>query len=181
MRAKKRAALPDVLDRAELSQLLDVPGREGVWERVHAGQVERDRLLLALFSYSGLRRSELLGLDLDDVDLDRCVFRVRNAKGEHERVVPVYPGLVPLVIAYVGVRPQSSDPALFLGVHGRRLTGRHPGDHVPPLCRRGRRDQAQAHHAAHAAPSLRDRAAQCGREPTPDPARPRQSVQGRQR
>lgn len=119
---KKREALPDVLDRAELSRLLDVPGREGVWQRVHAGKVERDRLLLALFSYGGLRRSELLGLDLDDVDLDRRLIRIRNAKGGHERVVPVHPGLVPLFRAYLAVRPQSNDPALFLGVHGRRLT-----------------------------------------------------------
>jgi site-specific recombinase XerD len=119
---KKREALPDVLDRAELSRLLDAPGREGIWERVHAGKVERDRLLLALFSYGGLRRSELLGVDLDDVDLDRRLIRVRNAKGGHERVVPIHPGLVPLFYSYLAVRPQSSDPALFLGVHGRRLT-----------------------------------------------------------
>jgi integrase/recombinase XerC len=78
---KKREALPDVLDRAELSRLSDVPGRDGVWTRVHAGKVERDRLLLALFAYGGLRRSELLGLDWDDVDLDRRLIRVRNAKG----------------------------------------------------------------------------------------------------
>ena len=31
---KKREALPDVLDRAELARLLEVPGREGVWQRV---------------------------------------------------------------------------------------------------------------------------------------------------
>ena len=39
---KKREALPDVLDRRELTRLLDVPGREGVWDRVHAGKAERD-------------------------------------------------------------------------------------------------------------------------------------------
>jgi site-specific recombinase XerD len=42
-----------------------VPAREGVWQRVHAGKVERDRLLLALFA-DGLRGSELLPLDWDD-------------------------------------------------------------------------------------------------------------------
>jgi site-specific recombinase XerD len=77
---KKREALPDVLDRSELARLLDVPGREGVWTRLHTGKVERDRLLLALFAYGGLRRSELLGLDCDDVNLDRRLIRVRNAK-----------------------------------------------------------------------------------------------------
>ena len=119
---KKREALPDVLDRAELSRLLDVPGREGVWTRVHAGKVERDRLLLALFAYGGLRRSELLGLDCDDVDLDRRLIRVRNAKGGRQRVVPIHPGLVPLFLDYARARPEGPDPALFLGVLGRRLS-----------------------------------------------------------
>jgi site-specific recombinase XerD len=119
---KKREALPDVLDRKELSRLLDVPGREGVWTRVHAGKIARDRLLLALFAYGGLRRSELLGLDCDDVELVRRLLRIRNAKGGHERVVPIHPCLVPLFLAYAAERPQTRDPALFLGVHGRRLT-----------------------------------------------------------
>jgi site-specific recombinase XerD len=119
---KKREVLPDVLDRTELSRLLDVPGREGVWTRLHAGKRERDRLLLALFAYGGLRRSELLGLDCEDVDLDRRLIRVRNAKGGRQRVVPIHPGLVPLFIAYATARPQSREPALFLGVHERRLT-----------------------------------------------------------
>jgi site-specific recombinase XerD len=119
---KKREALPDVLDRAELSRLLDVPGQEGVWTRTHTGKRERDRLLLALFAYSGLRRSELLGLDCDDVDLDRRLIRVRHAKGGRQRVVPIHPGLEPLFLAYAATRPPTVDPALFLGVYGRRLT-----------------------------------------------------------
>ncbi len=118
---KKREALPDVLDRRELTRLLDVPGREGVWDRVHAGKAERDRLLLALFAYSGLRRSELIGLDCEDVELERRLIRVRNAKGGRDRVVPIHPGLVPLFLAYAATRQDSDDPALFLGVLGRRL------------------------------------------------------------
>ncbi|MEA2276408.1 MAG: integrase/recombinase XerD [Solirubrobacteraceae bacterium] len=65
---KKREALPDVLDRGELARLLDAPAKAGVWRRQHAGKLERDRLALALFAYSGLRRAELLALDIDDVD-----------------------------------------------------------------------------------------------------------------
>jgi integrase/recombinase XerC len=119
---KKREALPDVLDRSELTRLLDVPGKAGVWTRLHAGKVERDRLLLALFAYGGLRRSELLGLDTDDIDLERRLIRVRKAKGGRQRVVPVHPGLVPLFAAYSAARPRSTERALFLGVHGKRLT-----------------------------------------------------------
>jgi site-specific recombinase XerD len=119
---KKREALPDVLDRSELTRLLHAPAREGAWTRMHAGKRERDQLLLALFAYGGLRRSELLALDCDDIDLERRLIRVRKAKGGRQRVVPIHPGLVPLLLAYVAARPATSDPALFLGVHGRRLT-----------------------------------------------------------
>ena len=119
---KKREALPDVLDRSELARLLDVPAHEGVWQRVHAGKLERDRLLLALFAYGGLRRSELLGLDWDDLDLDRRLVRVRRAKGGRQRVVPLHPGLVPLVVAYQATRTPGDHPALFTGVFGNRLS-----------------------------------------------------------
>jgi integrase/recombinase XerC len=119
---KKREALPDILDQRELTRLLDAPSREDVWQRRHAGKVERDRLLLALFAYGGLRRSELLGLDIDDVDLDRRLIRVRKAKGGRQRVVPIHPGLVPLFLAYARTRTAGDDPALFLGVLGRRLS-----------------------------------------------------------
>lgn len=119
---KKREALPDVLDRHELGRLLSVPDREGVWQREHRGKRERDRLLLALFAYAGLRRSELLGLDWDDVDLQRRLLRVRIAKGGRQRVVPIHPALGPLFAGYLSTRCGDPEPALFVGVHGRRLS-----------------------------------------------------------
>jgi site-specific recombinase XerD len=119
---KKREALPDVLDRRELARLLDAPARPGVWRRQHAGKPERDRLALALFAYSGLRRAELLALDWDDVDLDRRLIRVRDAKGGRQRVLPIHPALVPLFVAYLTTRTPLRDSALFVGVQGRRLT-----------------------------------------------------------
>jgi site-specific recombinase XerD len=119
---KKREALPDVLDRGELGRLLAVPDRREVWERRFAGRRERDRLLLALLAYAGLRRAELLGLDWDDVDLARRLLRVRHAKGGRQRVVPIHSALVPLFVDYLAVRMPLGDPALFVGVQGRRLS-----------------------------------------------------------
>ncbi len=121
---KKREALPDVLDARELTRLLRAVERDDVWERHFAGKRERDRdrLMLALFAYAGLRRSELLGLDWDDVDLERRLLYVRKAKGGRERVLPIHPGLVPLFLAYLQVRVQDPEPALFVGVQGRRLS-----------------------------------------------------------
>ena len=44
------------------------------------------------------RRSELVGLDWDDIDLDPPVIRVRNAKGGRQRTVPIHPALIPPVL-----------------------------------------------------------------------------------
>jgi integrase len=82
------------------------------------GKRERDRLLLALFAYAGLRRSELLGLDWDDVDLERRLLPVRKAKGGRQRVVPIHPPLAPLFLDYHATRARDPEPALFTGVQG---------------------------------------------------------------
>ncbi|MEK6326799.1 MAG: tyrosine-type recombinase/integrase [Actinomycetota bacterium] len=119
---KKREALPDVLERRELERLLAAVEREDVWERCHAGKRERDRLLLALFAYAGLRRSELLGLDWEDVDLERRLLRVRRAKGGRARVVPIHPALVPLLAEQLATNAGAAQGPLFLGVRGRRLS-----------------------------------------------------------
>jgi site-specific recombinase XerD len=58
---KKQEALPDTLTMDELECLLAQPGSDDAWERHFLGKRERDRLLLALMAYAGLRRSELLG------------------------------------------------------------------------------------------------------------------------
>jgi integrase/recombinase XerD len=87
----------------------------------------RDRAMLELLYGAGLRVSELVGLDVDDVDLDdrtvRCV-----GKGDKERVVPIGGPAAEAVRRYVRegrrelVRPARSTPALFLGTGGRRLS-----------------------------------------------------------
>ena len=76
-----------MLTMAELERLLAAPARGDLWERHFVGKPERDRLLLALFAYAGLRRSELLGLAWDGVDLSRRLLYVRRAKGGRQRVV----------------------------------------------------------------------------------------------
>jgi site-specific recombinase XerD len=119
---KKREALPDVLDRAELERLLAAVDRQDVWQRHFPGRRERDRLLLALFAYAGLRRSELLALDWDDAELQRRLLRVRHAKGGRQRVVPLHSALIPLFIDYLAFRSPLTEQALFVGVQGRRLS-----------------------------------------------------------
>src|SRR5262249_24696475 len=87
---KKSEALPDTLTMGELERLLAQPARDDLWERHFPAKRERDRLLLALMAYGGLRRAELLGLDWDDVDLSRQLLRIRKAKGGRQRTVPMH-------------------------------------------------------------------------------------------
>jgi site-specific recombinase XerD len=118
---KKHEALPDVLTMRELERLIAATGRNEIWERHFHAKPERDRLLLALMAYAGLRRSELLGLDWDDVDLSRRLLKVRKAKGGRQRTIPIHPALVPLIVDYYAVRQPLVERALFVGVQGKRL------------------------------------------------------------
>jgi integrase/recombinase XerC len=118
---KKRETLPDTLTMGELERLLAQPGRDDVWERHFPGKPERDRLLLALMAYAGLRRSELLGLEWDDVDLSRRLLRVRKAKGGRQRTIPIHPALAPLFAEYYATRVPLTEQAVFVGAQGKRL------------------------------------------------------------
>ncbi len=118
---KKSEALPDVLTMGELERLFAATGRDEIWERHFHAKPERDRLLLALMAYAGLRRAELVGLDWDDVDLSRRLLRVRKAKGGRQRTIPIHPALVPLIVDYFAVRQPLVEQALFIGVQGKRL------------------------------------------------------------
>ncbi len=118
---KKREVLPDVLTMGELERLLAATARHGIWQRHFPGKPERDRLLLAVMAYGGLRRSELLGLDWDDVDLSRRLLRIRKAKGGRQRTIPIHPALAPLFAEYYTTRVPITEQAVFVGIQGARL------------------------------------------------------------
>jgi len=77
---KREKKLPAHLAEQEMTRLLETPDVSTPFGR-------RDRAILELFYASGLRLSELVGLDLDDVNLSGRVVRVLG-KGGKERIVP---------------------------------------------------------------------------------------------
>lgn len=116
--AKPRRSLPKVLDQTEARAVLDRAGSGDPREL-------RDQAIMELLYATGVRVSELCGLDLDDVDRDRRTVRVLG-KGGRERTVPVgAPALRALDAWCVRGRPalvrEGSGPALFLGVRGGRI------------------------------------------------------------
>lgn len=88
----------------------------------------RDRLIVELLYATGIRVSELCGLDIDDVDTNRRVLRVLG-KGNKQRTVPFgAPAQTALTAWLADGRPAlatpDSGPALLLGTRGRRLDPR---------------------------------------------------------
>ncbi len=117
---KAQRTLPDVLRLDEAARLVEVPG-DAVVDL-------RDRLALELLYATGVRVSELCGLDVDDVDSSRRVVRVLG-KGRKERAVPYgVPAQRALDAWLVRGRPvwavPRSGPALLLGSRGGRIDPR---------------------------------------------------------
>ncbi len=122
---KREQKVPAHLSVDEMSQLLDAPDASTPLGR-------RDRAILELFYASGIRLSELVALDLEDVDVSGRMVRVMG-KGRKERIVPFNTTTEKSLRkwfkdrhALVGTgdrSPKTGDP-LFVNARGGRLTGR---------------------------------------------------------
>ena len=93
---KREQRLPAHLGEAEMSTLLEMPDATQPLGR-------RDRAILELFYASGLRLSELVGLDLEDVNLNGRMVRVLG-KGGKERIVPFNRSTETALRAWLGDR-----------------------------------------------------------------------------
>ena len=114
--------LPRVLERRDLDVLLDEPPTVTVPDAVRA----RDDAVLELLYGSGLRVSELCGLDGRDVDLGAATVTVVG-KGNRQRRLPMHDRCVAALRRWVTAGrpamagPESPPKALFLNARGRRL------------------------------------------------------------
>src|SRR5215207_1919596 len=111
--------LPHVLSYSEVKKLLEAP-------RGSEPAARRDRALLEVMYASGLRASEVVGLDVTDVDV-RLGFVRAHGKGSKERIVPLGKQAAAAVRRYlqsgrpglVGTRPEAK---LFVNQRGTGLT-----------------------------------------------------------
>jgi site-specific recombinase XerD len=79
----------------------------------------RDALAFKMLLYTGLRRSELIGLNVGDVDMEAKTVTVRNGKGNKDRVVPLADTLAMDLADYLG-DIRNPDRPLFLSASGKR-------------------------------------------------------------
>jgi integrase/recombinase XerC len=117
--------LPHFLAEEDLSRLLQTPAEE-------APLGLRDRAILETLYSAGLRVSELIGLDLGDIDLDGGMATVRG-KGKRERLALLGKQATLALGRWLECRPRliggraRSQSALFLNKRGQRLTTRSVG------------------------------------------------------
>ncbi|GAA4662836.1 site-specific tyrosine recombinase XerD [Gordonia humi] len=111
--------LPKSLPVDDVLKILDAAGQS------EGPRALRDRALLELLYSCGARISEVVGLDVDDIDVEHRAVVLRG-KGGKERIVPVgRPALAALDAYLVRGRPalvKKGTPALFLNIRGGRLS-----------------------------------------------------------
>lgn len=112
--------LPAVQSAEETNQLIDAVAAQP-FERPFP---ERDLAIFELLYGCGLRVSELVGLDLADIDREERWLRVRG-KGRKERQTPFGGRAATALESYLAVRqPAVGETAVFLGSRGKRLGDR---------------------------------------------------------
>lgn len=112
---KREKLLPKFLTLPETDRLINAAGNTHF--------AARDKALFELMYSSGLRRSEVTGLKIRDVDFFNGVVRVLG-KGNKERLVPVTDEALYAIKYYLSTRPNPQpQDALFLNAHGKPLTG----------------------------------------------------------
>ena len=116
---KQGRPLPKNLDVDQVYQLLNIPDESDPL-------AVRDRAMMELFYSSGLRLSELVGLDLGDLRFDERQLRVLG-KGNKERILPIGRMALEWLGKWLALRSllaQEGEVALFLSKQKRRITCR---------------------------------------------------------
>ncbi|MGC8825506.1 MAG: site-specific tyrosine recombinase XerD [Anaerolineae bacterium] len=117
-KVKKR--LPVTLSYEEVERLLDAP-------KGSSPKAIRDKALLELLYATGMRVTELVSLDLEDINLASATVRVRQGKGGKERIIPIHSRAVEALREYLAkarrmLLKSPEERALFLNHRGERLT-----------------------------------------------------------
>jgi integrase/recombinase XerD len=119
-KVKKR--LPRTLANDDVERLLAAPTHEV------GPKAQRDLALLELLYATGMRVTELVTLQVDDVNLVAGIVRVRHGKGDKERIIPIHERAIAALRDYIErgrpslVKTGEDKGALFLNHRGQQLT-----------------------------------------------------------
>lgn len=125
---KQHRRLPKGLSKEELNDLLNIPD-------VRDSLGIRDRAMLETLYATAIRRSELINLDLSDLDLSQQTLHIRRGKGGKSRLVPVGKQALHWLDKYqletrTRLMHSATEQALFISGYGDRLTSGYLGNLV---------------------------------------------------
>ena len=142
---QKKNPLPEVLQASELERLLasvqeGLPYSEHKRAELRLALRARDRAMMILLYASGLRASELVGLNLQEIQLEASLLLIRG-KGQKERIVPFAPEAGVLLTDYLShhraqlLEPsRPSENSVFLNHRGSRLSRQWLWKTLKDLC-----------------------------------------------
>lgn len=118
---KQDKPVPSFLSEEEMQEFLDLPETAKPLDK-------RDKAMMELLYATGIRVSELVGIELEDVKFTERLIRIRG-KGKKERLVPFGRIAEESLRSYIRVRPlinkgQVEETPLFLNYRGRKLSSR---------------------------------------------------------
>ena len=116
---KKQKSLPQFVRESEMDKLLD----QELWSDIYKDV--RARTIILMLYETGLRRSELTGLDDKDIDFELRQIRV-TGKGRKQRTIPFGDELEAVLKHYIEVRNKQAErqeDALFITKKGKRISG----------------------------------------------------------
>ncbi len=115
---KKVKPIPNIISKYEINRIIDsikfAPYR---CRKNYA----RDKLIVSMLYYTGIRRSELLNLNWDDLNLEKSTLIIRSGKGGKDRIIPIHPKIQELLDQYLNIRLPLKNRSLFIGENGKRL------------------------------------------------------------
>lgn len=119
---KQARKLPIYLISSELESLLKAPDTTtdiGI----------RDYAILVTLAFTGIRRQELVNIDVSDVDFERETLKVFG-KGSKERMVPLNKLVLNAIRLYLDIRPITETKALFVNMNNRRIVPERSKDDI---------------------------------------------------
>jgi len=115
--AKMGKRLPKVLNPQEVEKILEVSSSPTPFFS------SRNQAIMELFYATGMRLAELVGLNLEDIDLANLILKV-TGKGDKQRLVLMNESARNSLIKYLDLRPPTTDTALFINRKKQRISRR---------------------------------------------------------
>jgi len=116
---RKKVKIPKIFNDIELEKFLAAT-EHNIYTKFKKYGL-RDKLIFTMFAYTGLRRTELINLNWNDINLGNRYLIVRKSKNKNQRIIPLHDKVLELLDKYLSERLPLKNNALFIGNTFQRI------------------------------------------------------------